>query len=192
MQFSAALVMAFATLSIAAPLSTRALGTKTYNELSISGGTAGDGEAEALAKLDVGSDFAAVSKEDIKFLNDVNDLGNAAEKEGFNPLIESATGDEKIAAANGKTKNKILKLMASVLELKAEGAQGKDTTAKLAEEQKKLDGNIAKDKANAGQPSTAVEFEGTAGGEAGGVKKEAKAKGKEAKTKSKEAKDTKA
>ncbi|CAG8975388.1 hypothetical protein HYALB_00011469 [Hymenoscyphus albidus] len=146
MQFSAALVMVFATFSIPS--------------LEVSPVT-----------LDVGTDFAAVSKEDIKFLNDVNDLGNAAEKEGFNPALEAATGDAKIAVGNGKTKNKILKLMASVLELKAEGAQGKGTAAKLAEEQKKLDNNIAKDKANAGQPSTALKFEGTAGGATSSTKK---------------------
>ena len=59
---------------------------------------------------------------------------------------------------NGKTKNKILKLTATVLKLKAQQAQGQDVADKLAEEQKKLDNNIAADVAAAGKPSTALSF----------------------------------
>lgn len=106
MQFTAALTLAFATLAIAAPtsrLSARALGTQTYDQLSISGGTAGDAEAEALAKLDVGTDFAAVSADDIAFLGDVNDIANDAETDAFNPAIEAATGDEATALTVSST-----------------------------------------------------------------------------------------
>lgn len=53
--------------------------------------------------------------------------------------------------------------MATVLELQAKAAQGEDTSAKLAAEQKKLDNNIALDKAAAGGASTALTFTGTAG-----------------------------
>jgi cell division protein FtsB len=59
----------------------------------------------------------------------------------------------------GKIKNKVLKLMATVIKLEAQEAQGEDVAAKLAEETKKLDNNIATDKKSAGQPSTAVPFE---------------------------------
>lgn len=62
---------------------------------------------------------------------------------------------------NGKIKNKVLKLMATVIKLEAQQAQGQDVADKLATEQTKLANNIATDKENAGQPSTAVPFEAT-------------------------------
>jgi hypothetical protein len=50
--------------------------------------------------------------------------------------------------------------MATVIKLEAQQAQGDDSvTTKLAEETKKLDNNIATDKKNAGQASTAVPFD---------------------------------
>lgn len=100
-----------------------------------------------------------VDPADIKFLGSVNDIGNEAEKEAFNPAIEAATGAAKDALAAGKTKNKVLKLMATKLQLEIQAAQGKDTSAKLATELKKLNNNIAADKARAGNPSTAVAFD---------------------------------
>lgn len=53
MRTSTMLIGLFASLSFTAPLNRRAgvLGTATYDELSISGGTAGSAEAEALAKF---------------------------------------------------------------------------------------------------------------------------------------------
>ena len=51
--------------------------------------------------------------------------------------------------------------MATVIKLEAQQAQGTDVTAKLEEETTKLDNNIATDKANAGQESTAVPFDAT-------------------------------
>jgi hypothetical protein len=62
---------------------------------------------------------------------------------------------------NGKIKNKVLKLMATVIKLEVQEAQGDDVAAKLAEETKKLDNNIATDVKNKGQASTAVPFDGT-------------------------------
>jgi hypothetical protein len=50
--------------------------------------------------------------------------------------------------------------MATVIKLEAQEAQGSDVTAKLAEETKKLNTNIALDVKNAGQASTAVPFDG--------------------------------
>jgi hypothetical protein len=49
--------------------------------------------------------------------------------------------------------------MATVIKLEAQQAQGEDVAAKLAEETKKLDNNIATDVKNAGQASTAVPFD---------------------------------
>jgi hypothetical protein len=49
--------------------------------------------------------------------------------------------------------------MATVIKLEAQEAQGQDVAAKLAEETKKLDNNIATDVKNAGKPSTAVPFD---------------------------------
>lgn len=132
--------------------------------ISISGGTAGDAEAEAIAvltnngALDM-NDLANVDPADIAFLGSVNDIANDAETDAFNPAIEAATGDEQIALENGKIKNKVLKLEATIIELSAKAAQGEDTSAKLAAEQKKLDNNIALDKAAAGQASTALTFD---------------------------------
>ena len=104
MRFSAAFTLAFATLSVAAPTTRRSLktrgvlGTATYDELSISGGVAGDGEAEALAKLPIDvNDLANVDAADLAFLGDVNDIANDAEVSVFNPAIEAATGEEKTA-----------------------------------------------------------------------------------------------
>lgn len=53
--------------------------------------------------------------------------------------------------------------MATKLELMAKAAQGEDTSAKLAAETKKLNNNIALDKAAAGQASTFLTFDGQAG-----------------------------
>ncbi|KAK0112561.1 hypothetical protein ONS96_001796 [Cadophora gregata f. sp. sojae] len=169
MQYSALLTVALASLSVAAPtpnLKARAavLGTATYDDLSVSGGVAGDALNEVLAKLPIDtSDFANVDPADIAFLGDVNDIANDAETEAFNVAIEAATGDEKVALQNGKIKNKVLKLEATVLQLQAQAAQGKDTSAKLAEETKKLNNNIALDAAAAGQPSTFLSFDAQAG-----------------------------
>lgn len=102
MQLSTLLTLALATLSIAAPTSIQAraavLGTKTYDALSISGGKAGNAEAEALAKLPIDTtDLAAVDAADIAFLGDVNDIANDAETDAFNVAIAAATGDAKVA-----------------------------------------------------------------------------------------------
>lgn len=67
MRFSTALIVTFAALAIAAPTTNKqfkraaVLGSKTYDEISISGGTAGNAEQEA---LDV---FSAL---------DLNDMAN--------------------------------------------------------------------------------------------------------------------
>jgi hypothetical protein len=104
MHLTTLLTIALATLSVAAPtrrdLEPRAavLGTATYDELSISGGVAGDAEAEALAKLPIDlNDLANVDPADIAFLGDVNDIANDAETDAFNVAIEAASGDDAVA-----------------------------------------------------------------------------------------------
>ncbi|WQF79458.1 hypothetical protein CDEST_04472 [Colletotrichum destructivum] len=162
MKFSL-IAVGFAALAAAAPLGARqanVFSTQTFNDLSISGGTAGNAEQEALDKLSgLPTDLTQVSEADLDFLNSVNQIANGAEKEAFNPAIEAATGEEAAALERGKTKNKVLKLTATMLKLQAQQAQGKDVAAKMAEEQKKLDNNIAKDVAEAGNESTALDFE---------------------------------
>ncbi|GKT58399.1 small secreted protein [Colletotrichum tofieldiae] len=162
MKFSL-IAVGFAALAAAAPLSGRqnnVFSTQTFNDLSISGGTAGTAEQEALDKLSgLPTDLTQVSKADLDFLNSVNQIANDAEKEAFNPAIEAATGEEADALQRGKIKNKVLKLTATVMKLQAQQAQGQDVTAKMAEEQKKLDNNIAQDVAEAGNESTALDFE---------------------------------
>ncbi len=112
----------------------------------------------AQGALDV-NDLASVDADDIAFLGSVNDIANDAETGAFNPAIEAATGDEATALKNGKIKNKVLKLEATILELGAKAAQGEDVASKLAAEQKKLNNNIALDAKAAGQASTALPFD---------------------------------
>ncbi|KAF1919552.1 hypothetical protein BDU57DRAFT_144615 [Ampelomyces quisqualis] len=167
MHFQCFTILSLAALSVALPasLKTRQAGVfqaTTFNDISIAGGQAGNAEAEAtaaLSGLDL-NDLANVSQADLDFLNEVNQVANDAEKEAFNPAVEAATGAAADAAQNGKIKNKVLKLMATVIKLQAQEAQGQDVAAKLAEETTKLNNNIATDEANAGQESTAVPFEG--------------------------------
>ncbi|KAG7120619.1 hypothetical protein HYQ45_009545 [Verticillium longisporum] len=162
MKFSM-ITVGFAALAAASPLTKRqatVFSTTTYDAISISGGVAGNGEQEALDALaGLPADLSTVAKADLDFLNSVNQICNQAEKEAFNPAIEAATGDEAQALANGKTKNKILKLTATKLKLQAQAAQGQDVAAKLEEEEKKLQNNINADKEAAGQASTALQFD---------------------------------
>ncbi|KAF8969584.1 hypothetical protein BDZ97DRAFT_1902392 [Flammula alnicola] len=157
----------FATTALSAPvpdierrLAAAVFKTQTYNQLSISGGQAGNAQAEALAKFSALNlnDAKNVAAADIEFLNSVNQIANQAETEAFNPAIAAASGTAQTALQNGKIKNKVLKLTASVLKLTVQAAQGQDTSADLATEQTKLKSNIALDKAAAGQASTALQF----------------------------------
>ncbi|KAK1599339.1 uncharacterized protein LY79DRAFT_504361 [Colletotrichum navitas] len=164
MKFSLVAV-GFATLAAAAPLAARqnnVFSTQTYDELSISGGVAGNAKQEALQKLSgLPTDLTKVSKADLDFLNSVNQIANDAETEAFNPAIEAATGTAADALQCGKIKNKVLKLTATVLKLQAQEAQGSDVASKLATEQKKLDNNIKLDTAEAGNACTALKFDAT-------------------------------
>ncbi|TRX91592.1 hypothetical protein FHL15_007597 [Xylaria flabelliformis] len=158
MRFSLSLIAACAAL-VQAGVFTQ----QNYNDISISGGVAGNAQNEAMAvfsALDL-NDLANVDKDDLDFLNSVNQICNDAEDEAFNPAIDAASGEEADALQRGKIKNKVLKLTASVLKLQAQAAQGQDTSAKLAEEQKKLDNNISQDEDEAGNASTFLSFDAT-------------------------------
>ncbi|CAM1509610.1 Fc.00g033490.m01.CDS01 [Cosmosporella sp. VM-42] len=162
MKFSA-LAFAFAVVSSAAPFSKRAVfSTSSYNDLSISGGVAGNAAQEALDKLSgLPDDLTLVEKSDLDFLNSVNQIANDAEEEAFNPAIDAASGDEADALQRGKIKNKVLKLTATVLKLQAQQAQGEDVSEKLDTESAKLQNNIAQDEDAAGLASTFLSFDAT-------------------------------
>ncbi|OHE96764.1 hypothetical protein CORC01_07910 [Colletotrichum orchidophilum] len=133
---------------------------KTYDELSISGKNAGTAKEDALQKLSgLPTDLSQVDKADLTFLGNVNKIANDAERGAYNAKIaETAPGEDALALQRAKIQNKVLKLTASVLSLQAKQAQGKNVTAKLDTETKKLNKNIATDVANAGKPATALKF----------------------------------
>ncbi|KAI0874274.1 small secreted protein [Hypoxylon argillaceum] len=158
MRFSLSLIAACAAVAQAGVFS-----QQTYNDISISGGTAGNAQNEALAvfsALDT-NDLANVDKDDLDFLNSVNQICNDAEDEAFNPAIDAASGDAADALQRGKIKNKVLKLTASVLKLQAQVAQGQDVQDKLDEETTKLNNNIGQDEDEAGNASTFLSFDAT-------------------------------
>ena len=90
------ILLGLAATAIAAPVSKRAVFSQSsYDDLSISGGTAGNAEQEALQKLSgLPSDLSTVEKSDLDFLNSVNQIANDAESDAFNPAIEAASGEE--------------------------------------------------------------------------------------------------
>jgi hypothetical protein len=65
---------------------------------------------------------------------------------------------------NGKIKNKVLKLEATVIKLMAQQAQGQGDAAQLAEEMKKLQTNIGLDQDHAGEVSIAEAFDASISG----------------------------
>jgi hypothetical protein len=97
MHFQSLTILSLAALSVALPASLQSrqagvLKATTFNDISIAGGQAGNAEEEAAA------DLANVSKPDLDFLNEVNQVANDAEKEAFNPAVEAATGAAATAA----------------------------------------------------------------------------------------------
>lgn len=107
-----------------------------------------------------------MSAQDIAILKAARETAEAAEVDagGFNNAIEAAGGEKTTAGAalqRGKIKNKVLKLQLQVMTLTVEAAQGKDTAEKLAAQQKKLAKNVQLDEDAAGQPSTAIDFQGS-------------------------------
>jgi len=112
------------------------------------------------------SNPAAVDPEDLAILKAARKTAENAETKagGFNEAIKAAGGENTTqgkALQIGKIKNKVLKLQLQVMALTIEGAQGKDTAAKLAEEKAKLEKNVKLDREAAGQRSLSVNFQGT-------------------------------
>ncbi|KAI1089410.1 hypothetical protein F5B19DRAFT_378129 [Rostrohypoxylon terebratum] len=155
MRFSIALI----TVSAAA-VHAGVFSQKTYNDISISGGVAGNAQNEALAVFSAldQNNLASADEDDIDFLKSVNSICNDAEDEAFNPAIDAASGDAADALQRGKIKNKVLKLEATILRLKIQQAQGDDVASDMAAELKKLNNNISQDEAEAGKPSTFLSF----------------------------------
>jgi hypothetical protein len=171
--------------SAAAAAGGSVLTASTYNDIQISGGTAGTAETEAnalFANIDM-TNLAGVSATDLAIIKGTHDAAEDAETDAFNPAVDAATGDAATALQvcslssswspcqckrfctndtnqNGKIKNKVLKLTAEVLGIQIDAAQGGDDSD-LAAEQTKLTTNIGLDTAAAGQASTAVPFDAT-------------------------------
>ncbi|KAI3396252.1 hypothetical protein diail_12396, partial [Diaporthe ilicicola] len=81
--------------------------------------------------------------------------------------------EDALALGRGKTKNKVLKLTATMMKLAVEQAQGQHVAAEMAEEQAKLDKNIADDAAEAGASSADIQFDAsTDNPDASGVAKD--------------------
>jgi hypothetical protein len=88
MHFQTLTILSLAALSVALPasLQTRQAGVlkaTTFNDI--------------FSALNL-KDLANVSKADLDFLNEVNQVANDAEKEAFNPAVEAATGTAADAA----------------------------------------------------------------------------------------------
>ena len=96
MKFSL-VTLGLAALAVASPIAKRQniFSNTDYDNLSISGGVAGNAEQEALDILGgLPNDLTTVSQADITFLDRVNRVANQAESGAFNPAIEAADGDE--------------------------------------------------------------------------------------------------
>jgi hypothetical protein len=147
MRFSASIVLSgLLATAFAAPIANekRALTATSYADFQVSDGVAGNALAEVQAKFPLPADLSTVSA-DQKVISDAREVAESAEVDagGFNDAIAAATGDAATALQVGKIKNKVLKLSLEVSDLQiSQAVDGKDNTAKIAAEQKKLDNNI--------------------------------------------------
>ncbi|KAI0750050.1 hypothetical protein C8Q80DRAFT_1102193 [Daedaleopsis nitida] len=165
--FSVAL-LALTGLVAAAPIrhSRRAFKLLDYADFQISDGVAGNAQAEAAAVFLTpfqGVDLATVDDDTLDAVKTMREAAEDAETDQFNPAIEAADGAAADALQVGKIKNKVLKLTGEIQAIqiqiaksKAAGDDTSDDEASLAEEQTKLNTNIATDKASAGKPSQGV------------------------------------
>ncbi|KAK3952618.1 hypothetical protein QBC32DRAFT_405535 [Pseudoneurospora amorphoporcata] len=175
MQFKFAFVFTLLTSALAAPcavdtrdLSKRALSAQSYSQFQVSSGVGGNALAEVKAKFPIDeNNLASVSDADLAIIKAARQTAENAETKagGFNEAIKAAGSTKTTAGAAlqvGKIKNKVLKLKLFTLAQQIEQAKGgKDNSAKIAEETKKLNKNIELDKAAAGEKSTSVNFQGT-------------------------------
>lgn len=112
------------------------------------------------------TDLANVSDNDEDIINAARKTAEAAETDagGFNDAIDAAGGTKTAAGKTlqvGKIKNKVLKLQLEVLALQiAQAKGGKDNSAKITQEQTKLQNNIKLDTEAKGQASQSVDFKG--------------------------------
>jgi len=75
------------------------LTAQAYNDISISGGTSGNAEAEANALFSsVPSDLSTVSAADLKIIAGTHDVAEDAEVDAFNPAIDAAGGASSATA----------------------------------------------------------------------------------------------
>jgi hypothetical protein len=79
MHFSIVAILSLSSIVLGAPVLT----ATTYNDIQISGGTAGNA-------LDL-ENPENIDSADLDFLNTVNQVANDAEKEAFNTAIEAAS-----------------------------------------------------------------------------------------------------
>lgn len=162
--FLAASVLALPTAQDGNHKRAAVLTKQSYAQFQVSDGVAGNALAEVQAKFPIDeNDLANVDPADAQIISDARQVAESAEVDtgGFNDAIAAASGADADALQVGKIKNKVLKLKLEVLDLQIAQAQGgKDNTAKIAQEQKKLDTNIATDKKSAGDASQAVDFQG--------------------------------
>lgn len=141
----------------------RAFELLDYADFQISDGVAGNASAEANAVFVdpfANVDLATVDSQTLDNMQTMREAAESAETEGFDPAIAAASGATADALQVGKIKNKVLKLTGEVqvLNIKIAQAQaaGDDTSDledSLAEEQTKLNTNIATDEKSAGQTS---------------------------------------
>jgi hypothetical protein len=100
---TAAATSAAASSAATGTTSTAATGSglvsQDYNTISISGGTAGNAEAEANAlftSIDM-NNLAGVSAADLAIVKGTHDVAEDAEVQAFNPAIAAASGDAATA-----------------------------------------------------------------------------------------------
>ncbi|KAF4830734.1 hypothetical protein CGCTS75_v005647 [Colletotrichum tropicale] len=144
------------TSQVDAALDKRALVDRTYAEIQISDGVAGNAADEAKAKFPV--DPATASAADLQVVKKAAQLVGDAENLAFVPA-----NDKSQEASNGFIKNKVLKNYLGLLSLqiqKAQGANVANIDTRIAGEQTKLDKNTNTDKQHAGQASKGVQFNG--------------------------------
>ncbi|RKU42125.1 hypothetical protein DL546_003958 [Coniochaeta pulveracea] len=175
MLFKATFLFSLAVSALALPASKKTkvaataadvLTVQNYADFQVSDGVAGDALAEVKAKFPIDeTNLAAVSANDLAIIKAARVTAEAAETDagGFNDAIAAAGKSTTAGKALqvGKIKNKVLKLQLEVLALQIDQAQsGKDNSAKIAAEQKKLDNNIKTDAASKGATSQSVDFQG--------------------------------
>ncbi|EOD49623.1 Small secreted protein [Neofusicoccum parvum] len=137
------------------------LTAQSYADFQISDGVAGNALAEVNQKFPISNqDPAQVSDADAEIISNAREVAEDAETGtgGFNDQIAAAGEDTDAGKALqvGKIKNKVLKLQLEIMDLQIKQAQGDDQTAKIAEEQTKLQSNIDQDTEAAGQTSQSV------------------------------------